>query len=581
MLTLSLRLSLAGCLMLGVSTLWAADLSSESIYDKAKILDVSIEIPEADWKQLCQQSRDPRGVFSGKIEDPFTYFRGDITINGETIKSVGIRKKGFIGSLDDRFPSLKIKFDEFVDQKPIADLEGLTLNNNKQDTGLVSQTLAYELFNAAGVKAPRCTFAKVAVNGQALGIYSNVESIGKPFLQRNFKNDKGNLYEGTLADLYPHALDRVEIKTNKKNHDRSQLDRLAKMLAEDEKLNINKLDEIVDLDNFLRYWAVESLIGFWDSYSNNQNNYWMYENKNNGKFYFMPWGADAAFMQSGFPSFGPPGPVSVYAESMLSNRLMQDASMAERYRANMRWVLENVWKEDKLIERIDGIEKMLEGHTHSRQSGSARAMQSVRQFINRRRKMIEKELDTWPVQVPSNPRKPMYVVPVGTAKGELKTTWSGRPLTDISSKGGVEIKLTVDDQLVAFESAGVSIHPAPRMGFGFGPPMPPGPPMIDIVIEGVRSADDKLSRIALSIPENVLQAGAGKTIEVEGFYIPDAQARGFGMPFGGKSLSGTMAIVKVGMNPGDEIEATLDLKLSEVRGGFMNRERVIVQGTKQ
>ncbi len=106
---------------------------------------------------MLRQTRDPRGVFSGKIEDPFTYFQGDITIEEVTIKSVGIRKKGFIGSLDDRFPSLKIKFDEFVDQKPIADVDVLTLNNNKQDSSLVSQTLAYELFNAAGVHAPRCT----------------------------------------------------------------------------------------------------------------------------------------------------------------------------------------------------------------------------------------------------------------------------------------------------------------------------------------------------------------------------------------------------------------------------------------
>ncbi len=53
------------------------------------------------------------------------------------------------------------------------------------------------------------------MNGEYLGIYSNVESITKPFLQRRFKNSKGNLYEGTLADFYPHALDRVEVKTNK------------------------------------------------------------------------------------------------------------------------------------------------------------------------------------------------------------------------------------------------------------------------------------------------------------------------------------------------------------------------------
>ncbi len=40
--------------------------------------------------------------------------------------------------------------------------------------------MAYKLFNDAGVQAPRCSFAKVTVNGEYLGLYSNVESIGKP-----------------------------------------------------------------------------------------------------------------------------------------------------------------------------------------------------------------------------------------------------------------------------------------------------------------------------------------------------------------------------------------------------------------
>ncbi len=251
------------CLLIGsLSTLQAAELTSDAIYDKSRILNVEIEIAEQAWKDLCRQSRDPRGVFSGKIDDPFTYFEGNISINGTTIKSVGIRKKGFIGSLDNEYPSLKIKFNEFVDQKPLRDLEGLTLNNNKQDTSLVSQTLAYETFNAAGVVAPRCSFAKVTVNGKYLGIYSNVESIAKPMLERRFKNSNGNLYEGTLADFYPHAIDRVEVKANKKQHDRSRLERLAKLLCEDEKLDIEAVNELVDIDNFLRYWAVESLIGF-------------------------------------------------------------------------------------------------------------------------------------------------------------------------------------------------------------------------------------------------------------------------------------------------------------------------------
>ncbi len=555
--------------------LQAADLTSQAIYDKSKLLNVSIDIPEADWKMLCQQTRDARGIFSGRIDDPFTYFRGDITIEGVTIKSVGIRKKGFLGSLDDRYPSLKIKFDEYEDQKPIADLEGLTLNNNKQDTGLVSQTLAYELFNAAGVKAPRCTYAKVTVNGEYLGIYSNVESIAKPFLQRNFGNSDGNLYEGTLADFYPHAIDRLEVKTNKKKHNRAKVDRLARMLAEEETLNVDQLEELVDLDNFLRYWAIESLIGFWDGYTNNQNNYWVYENTSNGKFSFMPWGADAAFMQSGFPAFGPPGPISAYAESMLPNRLIQNEAVAERYRETMRWVLANVWKEAELIERINGIQQMLAGETHSRQSGSARAMQGVQQFIKRRRKMIEQELDAWPVRVPPYPRKPMYVVPIGSVAGTLKTTWSDRPVSDVRGQGEVQIQLLVDNDQIAFEKIGVSIHPAPRGGFpGFGPPMPPRPPMVEIVLEGVRTADSKSSRISLSVPESDLKNAVGKSLAVEGFYLPDARSGAFGMPFGGKSVTGTIQFAAINMKAGEPMEAQIDLKISEVRGGFMNRSRV-------
>src|SRR5690606_32903219 len=104
-------------------------------------------------------------------------------IDGVTIDSVAIRKKGFIGSLDEQRPSLKVKFDEYIEQDPIAGLDRLTLNNNKQDESQVSQYLTYRLFNAAGVPAPRCNFARVTVNGEYLGIYSNVESIRRPFLE--------------------------------------------------------------------------------------------------------------------------------------------------------------------------------------------------------------------------------------------------------------------------------------------------------------------------------------------------------------------------------------------------------------
>ena len=274
----------------------AEELAADRVLDPDRLIEIAIELPAKDWEELCLQTRDIRRAFTGQAENPFTNFKGSITIDGVKIESVGIRKKGFIGSLDDQFPSLKIKFDEYTDQAPVKGIDVLTLNNNKQDAALVSQFLTYRLFNAAGVQAPRSNFARVTVNGEYLGIYSNVESIGKPFLKRRFGNNSGNLYEGTLADFYPKAIDRLEAKTNEKDHDRSKVKRLAELLADKNQLDLDEIGRLVDLNNFIKFWAVESLIGFWDGYSNNQNNYWAYENRDNGKFYFMPWGADGAFM---------------------------------------------------------------------------------------------------------------------------------------------------------------------------------------------------------------------------------------------------------------------------------------------
>ncbi len=96
------------CLRLGPSLSRSQELTADQLFNPAHITEISLEIAEDDWKKLCEQTRDPGKVFAGKIEDPFTYFKADITIDGTQIKSVGVRKKGFIGSLDDHFPSLKV-----------------------------------------------------------------------------------------------------------------------------------------------------------------------------------------------------------------------------------------------------------------------------------------------------------------------------------------------------------------------------------------------------------------------------------------------------------------------------------------
>ena len=86
------------------------------LFDPTHIVEVRIDLPPADWDTLREQSRDLFDLLGGNclgapFPSPFTYFTGTVTIDGKRFDSVGVRKKGFLGSLSTEKPSLKLKLD--------------------------------------------------------------------------------------------------------------------------------------------------------------------------------------------------------------------------------------------------------------------------------------------------------------------------------------------------------------------------------------------------------------------------------------------------------------------------------------
>ena len=128
-------------------------------------------------------------------------------MDGETHSNVGVRKKGFIGSQSDTKPSLKLRFDKYVDDQSLGGvINRMTLNNSIQDPSMINTCLTYQIFAAAGSPSPRCNFATVTVNGKILGLYVHVEEIKEHFLTRHFSSAEGNQYEGTVSDFTPEYL---------------------------------------------------------------------------------------------------------------------------------------------------------------------------------------------------------------------------------------------------------------------------------------------------------------------------------------------------------------------------------------
>ena len=64
---------------------------------------------------------------------------------------------------------------------------------------MLHEALAYQVYDAMGVKVPGAGYARLKVNGQPYGLYLNLESPDVHFLQRHFGDHGGILYEGAYG----------------------------------------------------------------------------------------------------------------------------------------------------------------------------------------------------------------------------------------------------------------------------------------------------------------------------------------------------------------------------------------------
>lgn len=143
------------------------------------------------------------------------------------------------------------------------------------------------------------------------------------------------------------------------------------------------VEELVDLDAFITYWAAEVLIGLHDGYAANQNNCFFYRDSKAGKFFFIPWGPDAAFKDPGF--LPATVPKSVKANGYLCYRLWELPEIRERYRREMRRLLEEVWNEEAMLSEWARIRRLGQGSkTAADPKAQERAEASI-QFIKGRR----------------------------------------------------------------------------------------------------------------------------------------------------------------------------------------------------
>jgi hypothetical protein len=284
-----------------------------ALFDPASVVEIDLNLPAASLDALAS--------------DPDEYVDATFSLTGPHGSygplAIGARLKGSFSfrPLSGK-AAFKLKLGHSVKGQRLLGLKTLTLNNMVQDPSMVREVLAYEVFRAVGIPAPRTGYAYLRVNGQDYGVYLNVETPDDVFLPAWFTST-GHLYEGEKVDVEPGAAEHFEVDEGDES-DRADLEALIAAVNGPAVGWTERVAPLADLDEMTRMWAVEKYIGHWDGYVGNLNNFYLHSDTA-GRFSMLPWGTDQAWTSR--VSFG-----SDEARGRMFIRCLADSACAAMYR---------------------------------------------------------------------------------------------------------------------------------------------------------------------------------------------------------------------------------------------------------
>ncbi|AOY76505.1 CotH kinase family protein [Clostridium formicaceticum] len=256
----------------------------EAIFNKDGIVDIHVEITEEDWASILAEPMAEE------------YKTAKVTVDGITSENIGFRTKGnsslkSVARSDSERYSFKININKYIKTQTLLGLDEFVVNNNFSDPSYLREYLSYEALRELGADVPLTTFANVYINGELYGFYLMVESIEDSFLMRNFGDDRGSLYKADQGSNLKYVegsdYDTLELKSGS-DKSKTDLKNFIKILNDMPEGEKGEIENVLDVDSALRYFAVNTVLGNYDSYHGNKShNYYLYGQ--DGKFTVLPW----------------------------------------------------------------------------------------------------------------------------------------------------------------------------------------------------------------------------------------------------------------------------------------------------
>jgi spore coat protein H len=254
----------------------------------------------------------PGGGAGDLLPNTPVYVPSTVHFNGKTWSYVGVRMKGN-SSLSQTWRSgvgklpFRLNFDKYEDEHPeIEDqrfygFKKLSFGNGAADTSLLRDKVTTDIFREFGVPAGHTAFVALYVdhgNGpQYFGLYTLDEDPDEPLLDRNFGGHKGALYEADGTGARWHAFDQesFEIQANEEQGWAPVEEAIAALNSDrtDAAAWRARLEAKLDVDGFLKWLAVNTVMQNWDAYGAMAHNYYLYADPNEGgRLHWITWDHD-------------------------------------------------------------------------------------------------------------------------------------------------------------------------------------------------------------------------------------------------------------------------------------------------
>jgi hypothetical protein len=278
--------------------------SQVTLFDESRVSSVYIEIPADSLKVIMTDILSDHYYMAMFIYDYGT--------GRDTLRNVGFRLRGNTSRASKK-KSFKISFNEYVSGRKYQGVKKINLNGQHNDPTLIREKLFYDTWKRAGMVERRTSFVRMYINNAYYGLYTNLEELDKDWLKKVYGENSGNLYKCTYpADLVYMGIDQqaykniqsnsatggraYDLQTNEGADNYSDLVELITVLNQPVDASfVAQISQKINVDGFLKAFAIDVATGNWDDYMYNKNNYFLYHNTGTGKFEFIAYDADNTF----------------------------------------------------------------------------------------------------------------------------------------------------------------------------------------------------------------------------------------------------------------------------------------------